>query len=178
MDLQVRDRPVRSWLPVICAFSLFAIAGCSDDTDQTADRSSADDAAGDSTPTGEDSDSSDDSDEEVTTDSALAALTIGDEVWAFDFVSCGFGEAETGIEGAEVNLSAQAGSLELYLAIEPGSRYLEFGDLADMDSLSWMSVPPGPEAIISGRSVSVTASLVDEINGGEPEPATFVADCD
>lgn len=178
MDLQVRDRPVRSWLPVVCALSLFAIAGCSDDTDDAADQSSADDAAGQPTPTDEDSDASDDSDEEVATDSALATLTIGDEVWAFDSVDCGIGEAETGIEGAEINLSAQAGSLSLYLAIEPDSRYLEFGDLADMDSLSWMSVPPGPDAIISGRSVSVTASLVDEINGGDPQPATLVADCD
>jgi hypothetical protein len=96
----------------------------------------------------------------------------------FDSVDCGIGEAETGIEGAEINLSAQAGSLSLYLAIEPDSRYLEFGDLADVDSLSWVSVPPGPDAIISGRSVSVTASLVDEINGGDPKPTTFVADCD
>jgi hypothetical protein len=158
-----------SRLPVICALSLFALAGCGDATD---------DAAGEPTPIHEDSDASDDSDEEIATDSALATLTIGDEVWAFDFVSCLIGGAETGIEGAELNLTAQAGSLELYLAIQPDGRSLQFTDLADRDSLSWMSVPPGPEATISGRSVSATASLVDESNGGEPQPATLVADCD
>lgn len=163
----------RAWM-LMGVLALVVLAGCSDDSDDTegvADQPVPSDEQTDDNP-----DPPDVSAEASGSGTGAGTLTLGDETWELDQVRCGFGEAGTGIEGAEVNLSARSGSLSLYLAVEPGSNYLEWTDLDDMDGYSWMSVED-PDVTISGRSVSATALLRNDAGGAEQQQGTLEVDC-
>lgn len=100
------------------------------------------------------------------TDSAAgggsARVTIGEDTWEFAPVVCGFGEEETGVEGAVFNLSAGKDKINLYAAAEPGRNYFELSDLGalgDDDGLSWMTADE-PDFEVDGRNLSGTFDVV------------------
>src|SRR5690606_6762569 len=111
-----------------------------------------------------------------------AVVTVGDETWELDRVTCAFGEAETGIEGAEVNLSAGDGELSLYLALEPDGTYIEFGDpTGEEGSIQYTTLGgDDPEIEIDGRSVNARAQFLSYDDSGsadDPVDATVRVTC-
>lgn len=110
--------------------------------------------------------------------SGTATLAIGNNTWEFSELMCGFGEAETGVKGAELNLSARNGSLSLYVAVEPDSTFIEFSDLDEKEP-SYMT-DGEPNIVISGKSVSTTAQFIEDYESGSRDKissGTFTATC-
>lgn len=108
-----------------------------------------------------------------------ATVTIGDESWQVGNMTCGFGTEGTGIEGSEINLVAGDGNISLYLAVDPGLRYVEVTDIAGGREFTTLGADE-PDIVVAGTSVSATGQFVSPDHTGafsDPIAGTVTAVC-
>lgn len=177
--LHHRRRPLLlSTLVAVGLVASFGLSSCSSDgSDAKAPTKEADSSA--TQPDGDDT-GGDAATGEAGGSGGTARITIGDETWEFEQVNCGFGEEETGVEGAVFNMAASKDRISLYAADEPDRAYLELADLdtADDGGLNWTTVGD-PVFEVDGRQLSGTFDVVHMGDDGSQDEATavFEADC-
>lgn len=180
--------PRRLAVTLATTLALFGGVACSSGSDEPAKPGTAATSDADSKDRGEDG-SGESSSEEVgsggdtdaTTDGSIV-VEIGGRTWELDQVTCGFGEEETGVEGAELNLAAGDGSVSLYVAVEPDRTYIEFGEPESVDggtSYTTLGVgSPDPDIQIDGRSINATVAFYDQSDfGADPVEGSVAGTC-
>lgn len=102
-----------------------------------------------------------------------ARITIGDETWAFEGVTCGFGEKGTGVSGGIFNASATAKGFALYVANDGGNdSYIKLNDDNDPEfGENWTTQDGEPLPVINVDGKKVTAKAVFTSTNEAPTPA-------
>ena len=167
----------RLFAAVLAMFALGVSAACSDSDSGSGSTSAAGESSGD--------DGEDDGDSAEPSGEGHATITIGGETWSFDSVRCGIGEEETGVPGAELNMSATDGTIALYVAAEGEGSYIELADLETMDDggLNYTTTgigTPVPRIDVNDRSFSATADFYAYTETGEldgPVEGTVTGTC-
>lgn len=159
---------------VALTFGVAACSGDDDDATTPANSGNASTAPADDRSEGGEGGEGDAPDLPATGGSA--SLTVDGQTWEFTSLQCAFGEEETGIEGAILNMAARNGPLSLYIALEPDGDYIEIADI-ETDDLNLMS-DGNVDATVDGKNVTATANFLDHVEyTGEALPGTLELTC-